>query len=156
MLRWVTEPRYETVYLVASHCPDDIFDALTGYDVRVWHLAVPIDEDTPDFMGEASVPGAHFTVGRAWPIAAIMGHCDLHFYGFDCSFPEDCTSHHAYGYEWTREEPVAVTYLGKRFVTTPGLLGQIDEFVKMRTMADGKFKIVVHGDSLAAAVCGVK
>lgn len=152
MLRWFTKPRYETTYLLASHCPGDIFDALAGYDVRLWHLAVPIDGDAPDFRGEPSVPGGHFIIGRAWPLAAIMGYKDLHFYGFDCSFPKDCTSQHAYDYEWTREEPVGVTCDGERFTSTLGLLSQLSVFMKMLATSPKQLKIKVHGDGLAGRI----
>lgn len=150
MLRWFRYPTKITTYLLASHCPDNIFDALAGADVRVWHLAVPIDEHTPDFRGEPSVPGGHFIMGRAWPLAAIMGFIDIHFFGFDCCFPEDCESQHVYDYDWTKEEPVAVTHNGTRFITTPGLLGQLKVFTEM--IPRSKSKITVHGQSLTASV----
>lgn len=149
MLRWFQYPQVGTKYLLASHCPADIFDALSGYRIYVWHLAVP---DPPDFRGESSIPGPHFIIGRAWPLAAILGYKDIHFFGFDCSFPEDCEDQHAYSYHWTKEEPVVAIYRGRRFVTTPGLLSQLEAFSKMRS---SKFKVTVHGDSLAASIEGI-
>lgn len=152
MLRWFTQPRYETTYLLASHCPSDIFDALADHDVRLWHLAVPDGPDAPDFRGEPSIPGGHFILGRAWPLAAIMGFTDIHFFGFDCSFPEDCPSQHAYEYDWTCEEPVAVNCGEKRFISTPGLLGQLSVFMKMLAQSPKHFKVTIHGAALAASV----
>lgn len=152
VLRWFQHPHPDVTYLLASFCPDDIFDALAGYDVRVWHMALPDGPRNPDFRGEPTIPGGSFIVGRAWPLAAVLGHTDFHFFGFDCSFEEGCESQHAYDYDWTKEEPVAVTNLGQRFVTTPGLMSQLDNFVQMRAAAQGRFKITIHGDGLAASI----
>ncbi len=153
VLRWFQHPHPDVTYLLASFCPADIFDALADYNVRVWHLALPEGPRLPDFRGEPTVLGGSFIVGRAWPLAVVLGHTDFHFFGFDCSFPEDCESQHAYEYGWTKEEPVAAIYLGRRFVTTPGLMHQLENFVKMLVSADDKFQITIHGDSLAAATC---
>lgn len=153
-LRWVTRKGPGTTYLVASHCPPEVFDALAACDVRVWHLDVGEGEGAPDFRGEPSVPGGHFIISRAWALAAIMGFRELDFFGFDCSFPDDCPSQHAYDYEWTREEPVVAKFQGRRFVTTPGLLDQLATFVQQLHRAENKFSITVHGDCLAAMVVG--
>lgn len=153
MVRWLQRPLAATTYLIASHCPASTFDALKDQTVRIWHLAVPEGENAPDFRGEPSIPGPHFIVGRAWPLAAVMGYRDIHFFGFDCSFPEDCEGQHAYDYDWTLEEPVGMTHGDKRFITTPGLMSQLQAFNEMRISGSDTFKITVHGDGMAATVC---
>ncbi len=153
-LRWLRRPHPDVTYLIASQCPPEMFEALKDHHVRVWHLAVPDGPYAPDFRCEPSIPGAHFIIGRAWPLAAVMGHRELHFFGFDCSFPADCEGQHAYEYDWTLEEPCGVTLDGKRFVTTPGLLSQMYEFSNMLMNSRGTFKVHVHGDGLATAVVG--
>lgn len=152
VLRWFQHPSPDVTYLLASHCPDDIFDALAAYDVRLWHLNVGGGGGAPDFRGEPSLPGGHFIVARAWPLAAVMGYRDIHFFGFDCSFPEDCVSQHAYGYEWSREDPVAVICGDQCFISTPGLLSQLKTFTQMLTTSGKQFTITIHGDGLVATV----
>lgn len=151
-LRWLRYPQKRTTYLVASHCPVAVFDALTGYDVRMWHLDVGEGEGAPDFRGEPAVPGGHFTVARAWVLAAIMGFREIDFFGFDCSFPKDCTGQHAYAYEWTCEEPVTAKFQDKEFITTPGLLSQLQGFIQQLHRSANRFSIRVHGKSLASSV----
>ncbi len=151
MLRWLRRPRRGITYLLASHCPQAMFNILAGYDVRVWHLDVPPGPDRPDFRGEPAIPGGHFIIARAWPLAAVMGYRDFHFFGFDCSFPEDCEDQHAYDYGWTLEEPCGVTVGGRRYVSTAGLLAQLQCIGDMVRNAPG-LAVTVHGDGLAAAV----
>lgn len=156
--RWLRTPSKAVTYLIASQCHPDLFKALEGYDVRLWHATVILAATAKplcDFRGEPEIPGADFVVGRAWPIAAVMGHKDVHFFGFDCSFPADCESQHAYAYDWVREEPVYVTceHTGERFATVPGWLAQLNTFNKMLAMSAGQFTVTIHGESLAASMC---
>ncbi len=156
--RWLTKPRISVKYLVASQCNPALFERLEGYDVRMWHATVIMaatGEALCDFRGEPEIPGADFVVGRAWPIAAVMGHKDIHFFGFDCSFPSDCESQHAYDYDWIKEEPVYATceHTGERFATVPGWMAQLNTFMKMLAMSAGQFTITIHGESLVASMC---
>src|ERR1700692_1436072 len=156
--KWFTKPQFGIIYLIASQCHPDLFEALDLCHVRMWHATVikaATNKALCDFRGEPEIPGADFVVGRAWPIAAVMGHKDIHFYGFDCSFPPACDSQHAYPYDWTKEEPVYVTieHTGERFATVPGWISQLNNFMKMLAMSGGQFQITIHGESLAASMC---
>lgn len=156
--RWLSKPSQVLTYLIASQCHPDLFTALKGCDVRLWHATVIMSADGKplcDFQGEPEIPGADFVIGRAWPIAAVMGHKDIHFFGFDCSFPADCESQHAYLYDWQREDPVYATceHTGERFATVPGWMAQLNTFMKMLAMSAGQFEITIHGESLAASMC---
>lgn len=146
---WLKRANQITKYLIASQCPQTTFDALRGHDIWLWHCALR-NEGDDCFRGEPAVPGGCTNLMRAWPIAAIMGHTDIHFFGFDCSFPADCHSQHAYAYDWTLDEVCAATCGGERFLTAPMWLAQLEVFVQMVKQAKGKFQIAVHGHSLAS------
>lgn len=155
--QWLTKPHTDVTYLVASQCHPDVFTRLSGHDIRLWHAFVIRDDGTGfiSFNGEPTIPGGDFVIGRAWPMAAVMGYSDLHFYGFDCSFPIGCKSQHAYDYEWAREEPCWATaeHTGEKFATTPGWMAQLNVFMKMLASSAGRFTVTIHGESLAASIC---
>jgi hypothetical protein len=148
MPRWLKHARRGICYLIASQCPATTFDALAGCQIMLWHSALRNEGDGDTFHGEPAVPGGCANLLRAWPIAAIMGFKEMHFFGFDCSF--DTQSQHAYAYDWTLEEPCAATCKGDRFLTAPGWLAQLNAFLQMVRQAKGRFAITVHGHSLAA------
>ncbi len=154
----MVSPVLGVTYLPASQCHTDLFDKLAGFDARLWHAFI-CDPDTGkevvDFGDEPSVPGGDCVVLRAWPLATVLGHRSLHFFGFDCSFPDDCESQHAYSYDWEREEKCYITIreTGERFATAPGWLSQIEMFMKMLAMSRGQFEITIHGHSLVASMC---
>lgn len=155
-VNWLKKPHKDVIYLIASQCDPALFKALKDYNVRLWHAFV-IREDGSDvvsFHGEPTIPGGDFVIGRAWPMATVLGHKDIHFYGFDCSFPPKCLSQHAYDYDWDTEEPcwVTVDFTGNRHLTTPGWMNQANMFVKMLTTSPD-FKITIHGDGLVADIC---
>lgn len=156
MTRWLQFPDPYTIYLIASQCPPATFDALRRHTIVLWHCAATNDpSDGPDFRGEPAIPGGCCNLLRAWPLAAVMGFKDIHFFGFDCSFPESCASQHAYAYDWTLDEVCTAISGGKRFYTTLIWLNQMDVFVKMYRQAQGKFAITVHGDGLVASAMSV-
>jgi hypothetical protein len=156
--KYLTCPNKNVCYLVASQCDEAVFAKLANYDIRMWH-AYAANKDTwneiTDYHGEPTIPGGDNVVLRAWPIASVLGHRDIHFYGFDCSFPIDCKSQHAYDYDWVVEDPIGVTHeaTGKRYISAPGWLAQLNVFMKMLALGVGQFNITIHGDNLVAAMC---
>lgn len=167
MAKFVTWICTKTNYLVASQCHADVFDAIKNTvdsdqqraKVLLWHATV-VDMETnqsiADFRGEPTISGGDAAVLRAWPLAAVMGFRDFHFFGFDCSFPPDCESQHAYAYGHDREDPIGVTvdHTGERFITTPGWIAQMNAFTRMLAMSHGQeFTVTIHGESLVASMC---
>lgn len=95
---YVARPRKDVRYFVASQCHEDVFDALKGYPVFLWHAGQDFPEDgvnEPDACLRAGWPGANWqivpgatTVGLRTP---MLGHhmCAgvdrFHMIGFDSS-----------------------------------------------------------------------
>lgn len=159
MAKFITDVDPDTHYLLASQCHPDVFDAVDRGGILLWHATV-VDMETnqsiADFRGEPTISGGDAAVLRAWPLAAVMGFRDFHFFGFDCSFPPDCESQHAYPYGHDREDPIGVTvdHTGERFITTPGWVAQMNAFTRMLAMSHGQgFTVTIHGESLVASMC---
>jgi hypothetical protein len=159
MGRFIQRSHPAVKYLLASQCHPSLFDALAGRLVYLWHAFIVAQDGTEvvDFRGEPTIPGGDAIVLRAWPLGAVLGHREFHFFGFDLSFPpEDSAGQHAYPYVLGGEEPVIVTTQdgrGKRFFTTPGWMEQLRVFMRMLAMSRDQFKVVIHGDGLVAEVC---
>lgn len=151
MARWLRYPHRTVTYLLASQCPPAMFDLLKDRNVWLWHCALRNEGDTC-FHGEPAIPGGCFNLARAWPLAAVMGHIDMHFFGFDCSFPQNCEGQHAYDYNWTLDEACSVQCGERNFLSATMWLAQLDVFMQIYRQARERFKITIHGDGLAAHV----
>ncbi len=153
MADFVKHAHLDVCYIVASHSHPAMFDALEGMNVRIWHVLYSNLIANINLRGEPEIGGGDGAILRAWPLAAVMGFRDIHFYGFDLSFPSECESQHAYDYGLLKEEPVGVIveHTGERFITTPGWVNQLNEFSRMLAMTRGQFEITIHGDGLVAA-----
>lgn len=123
-------------FLIASQCHPDVFDALEGYDVSMWHCAfgendalmeilAPWEESKPRIL----VPGGS-TVGlRALWLAAFSGFRKIHVYGMDSSYAAD-GSHHAYAQALNDGEAVLDVVRGdSRYRCAPWMIRQAEEMV---------------------------
>lgn len=156
MAKAIKQPHDKIIYLVASHCAPETFDLLQGKQVYCWHgLCGDPDSDRiiMEELGDVfAVPGGPAVTLKAWVLALALGHRDIHFFGYDCSFPEGCESQHAYTVPKVQcEEPVGITVLetGKRFLSNAGFVRQAQFFVDTYK-ALAPHKITVHGEGLIA------
>ena len=122
-VRFVRNPRKGITYLIAAHCDPTVFDALEGFDCRLWY---PLDYGLP-------VPvsiGGGTTVGlRAINIGYTLGYRDIHLWGFDGCIKEH---HHAYPQAENDDEPTKVVkYRGKDYIMTEWMCAQADNFEEL-------------------------
>lgn len=149
---------------VASQCHPDVFDALAGHEVVVWHngfgtneglkeILAPWWEEGPNQRPCVLVPGGG-TVGlRALWLCAFSGYRTIHLYGCDSSYADD-GKHHAYAQSLNDGEriiEVAMVSGGKerRYRCAPWMARQVEEF--RESWADLKREgvtIHVHGAGL--------
>src|SRR6185503_12920295 len=129
-------------FLVASQCHPDVFDALSGHEVVVWHNAYdggseklrdildPWWNEGPDAKPCILVPGGS-TVGlRTLWLAAFSGFRTIHMYGVDSSYADDGT-HHAYPQALNDQEVrVKVERKGRQYLCAPWMLRQSAEFTE--------------------------
>ncbi len=140
-----------TEHLVASQCHPDVFDALTGKNVTLWHVNTPgigeLLKDEPD--RPAYLIGGGTTVGmNAIALAFSRGYRQIHLYGFDSCCRGD--AHHAYAQSLNDgDRHNAVVYGNKNYICAPWMVGQAQEFMAIIPgyVADG-CTITVHGTGL--------
>jgi len=78
---FLTDAPRSTQYLVASKCHADVFDALAGRDVRLWH----VDEDgTPP--GLRTVQPSSSITGTALALMRALGWRKFEVWGWDACF----------------------------------------------------------------------
>lgn len=110
-------------YYIASVCHPDVFDAVNGHDVRIWHLK---DADSP----ENAVPGGTVCVTRAPYLALMLGYRDISLFGCDGSFAE---TNHVYGDGYERPDARLTVQVGNEFFETEvGFFHQASELGAMQ------------------------
>lgn len=122
----VEEQKAATDYLVASQCSPQLFDALDGSYVTLWHPSVEgVGEIAPD---GAVMIGGGTTVGlQTMSISYVMGYRHLHLFGFDSSYRN--SSGHAFVQPENDGEPVIeVEFARRKFRAAPWMVRQADEF----------------------------
>lgn len=144
------KPSRDVTYLVASRCHRDVFDRLSGHDVRVWHAQAD-EEPTRALLEEIGreeplVLGGSAAVTRSMYLAVAMGYRELHLYGVDGSFEDGQTHIRKSAVE---EKPMRVYLDGEWFDTTAWLCGQAEDFKLIGPILRNLgVKITVHGTGL--------
>lgn len=137
------KPNDETTYLIASCCAPEVFDALEGRRVIVWHA----------IQGECRPLGvSHFVLGgpsaatRAPHLLYMMGFREVHMFGVDSSY--DTLQTHVYENGHVNGGNIQVRVGMEMFITTPPMLAQAEYL--WNTTKD--FNIKIHGYGLSAAM----
>lgn len=135
-------------YFIASMCDPLVFDALEEQHVVMWHnfqgdLSIFGDETPYAIMGGCTV------TLRALNIALMLGWNDLHFFGFDSSFPSEGPE---YAYEGNPPsgKRILARAGGRVFETTTAWLAQATHFREMCLNMGFMFRPTIHGDGLIA------
>lgn len=149
--------RRPTTYLIGSRADPATFDALTGLDVRLWHVNDAPEQSFEQHGGWAMQPMVGMigspTVGlTGLLLLRYMGFTDFHLYGYDSCLVDD--QHHGYPQHWNDGESVlTVQFGGREFRATPWMLKQaelsIPQFEQMRRAG---CTIKVYGDGMIAWV----
>jgi uncharacterized Rossmann fold enzyme len=169
MANYLRAPDHGTKYLVSSHCNPTVFEALTGYDVTMWHCW-PIgagDQEARDFL-QTKTPGwvaigGGCTVGlRSLTIALMMGFSELHFFGFDSCMGISDDDHHVYPFTDDTKEFLGNIYnlkIGMGEANGPApreyrvagyQLAQADHYKQMLMAFGHLFTPTFHGPGLIA------
>lgn len=134
---------------IASQCHPDLFEALYGCNVIVWH-----EMSCADWLPEGVllIGGGNSIGTKALAGAWLLGYRNIHLFGYDSSYQE--LKHHAYDQAWNDQEPCGVAWVGKRkFLAAEWMLLQVEQFQTMSAeYANQGARIVVHGDGLLPAV----
>lgn len=142
------EPPAQTTYFVASRCAPQVFDALAGRNVVVWHLAEPAVADL--LMGRFVVPTATTVTLCAMWLGYAMGFRRIETWGWDGCYMADAPYSIAQAPTGSRHKVSIGSPEGPSFDTTGTWL---DEAREARAVLDeAPFSVKIHGGGMFAAI----
>lgn len=151
--KFLSRPHKDCTYFIASCCHPDVFRALEGFEVVMWHS----DQSDEEARYVASVyPDASLVLGgttvgtRALSVGSALGYRRFRVLGMDCSFSD---SQHAGGHPNPNPNEIEVTAYGRTFKTTTNLVLQMQDFFRHAAETQS-YQYVVQGDGLLQHVCG--
>lgn len=137
------------VYLIASCCALEMFDAVRGQDVRVWHNAGSPEEDA---AVRALDPGAWLVLGattvgsRAISLGSALGYRHFVLYGFDASFAAGLQHAGSHPNEATGTDLLRVKLAGREFDTSAQMFKSARDFLwQVGQMPDCRFTLMGDG-----------
>lgn len=142
LAKYFQTPNDHTTYLIASCCAPEVFDALEGRRVVIWHAA------QGDRSSGLMVLGGPTASTRAPHVLHMMGFREVHMFGVDSSFEGLKT--HAYVNGHMSGDNINVRVGMDVFITTPGMLCQAEYLWTIKKQFEGKFEI--HGAGLGPAI----
>jgi len=148
---FVQKPHKHVKYLVGAQCHPCMFEALEGYDVRLW--ISDADGVAELVKGREDKPivliGGGATVGmKAMFMGYVLGYRKFHFFGFDSSYRDE--QNHAYPQPLNANERRMEIQAGDRtFTCAPWMAKQAMEFQRQaRKLLELGCRLTVHGDGL--------
>jgi hypothetical protein len=146
-IEYLQNPNKDVIYLIASQCKPEIFDALKGYRVLIWNAGCDMVDEywRKNNRPEAVMGGGRACMTRAPFLAYYMGYRDIHLFGADSSLRDDGKSHVGAGSPNRGVRDIVCA--GREFNTPTWLAGQAQEFLELMSILEDA-DIVVHGDGL--------
>lgn len=144
---FVETPKKGVTYLIGASCHPDVFDALEGYDLKVWYPVNGAGED--DLIASSPVQiGGGPTVGlRAVNIGYVLGYREIHLYGMDGCLKD--SKHHAYPQPENDEKIVMdIIFLGEVYYCHTWMAKQAEFFIEFMKQNKYDMKIKVHSPGL--------
>lgn len=146
-IEYLRNPRQDIIYLIASQCKPEIFEALKDYQVYIWNPGCDMLDKywIENHRKEVVVSGGRACMTRAPFLAYYMGYRDIHLFGADSSLADDGKSHVGAGTE--NRGVTEIICAGRKFMAPLWMAGQAQEFNEMiDVLKDADIK--VHGDGL--------
>ena len=153
--RFVQNWHPDTKYMIASQSHPDVFDALEGADVTMFHLATNgrVRRVLHDYYMGYTVPvgGGNTVMLRTIPMMAMLGFKTMEIFGFDSC----CIDEENHIYEQTENDvgtSTTVTVGDREFFCYGWMHSQAQQFITVIEKMGDKFELVVHGDGLIAHI----
>lgn len=144
---WFKDAPDEPLYLLASQVHPDVFEALAGKRVRIWHL----DDTFEREMGLEPRFQAGFTIGcYALHVLNTMGYTHFDCYGYDSCYSLT-GEHHATSQPWRIGTPQPYQVGAQMFIAEPWMAAQVQEFLKQVEANRYNYTVDVKGDGMLAA-----
>ncbi len=157
---FVRDAPEETIYLVASKCHPDVFEALKDRDIRVWHV-----RDVPVPASVRAPLCCSITMCAMWEMRLAFGFTDLNVWGWDGAYLDG--EHHAGDQRQPTPNDVTINYGGeiiegpdgpeviggRNFETTRSWAAETDFAQQFMILADYfDMSLTIHGDGMVAAM----
>lgn len=150
---------HDVSYLINAVCHKDVFDAVEGKNVTVWHSFIDNESEHLEILNQHmdkpwGIIGTGNTVGLTSIILAyFMGYRKIHLYGMDSSYRDN--EHHAYAQGLNDGEATfAVWAGGKQYRCARWMMKQASDFQDIfRQMVVRGCTIMAHGEGLLPDVC---
>lgn len=150
-LSWFEDSPQESVYLLGSRIDPRCIDLLQRRNcaIYLWHLL----SDQERALGLEPMIGGGHTVGSAsLNLLASMGYTHFNLYGYDSCWSYD-GQHHASPQEWAVEPPKLFQIGEKQFLSSPWMLGQVEQMLSQVFNNRLDYTVKVHdGGMLDAAL----
>lgn len=143
----------ETEYLIASCCHPDVFKALEGRNIKLWHLDNGPESRSWARQHDPYVPcvSGGSTAGlRAFPISYVLGYRAIDVHGMDCSFDGDSQWAGAHSGERKGIEYIRIAGSARQFATNALMIQAAREAVTFWRTHDVPMK--VRGSGLMQAM----
>jgi hypothetical protein len=144
------EKQYAKAYLLASQCATEVFDAVKGREVYIWHASIDGLAELFQQHQNLTLIGGGTTVGlSAMCLAYTMGFRRLGLFGYDSSYRDD--KGHAAPQRRTEIESWTfdVTVGDRTFKSNAAMAKQAEIFPMVaKNLADLDCEIYVFGDGL--------
>jgi uncharacterized Rossmann fold enzyme/SAM-dependent methyltransferase len=149
-VKLIGQPHKDVEYLIASACHPKMWDHLTGYNVKLWHVFDSAEEGLRILPpGEWALMGGSSVGLRALSIARFLGFTDLHIFGMDGDIGK--SGMHADKHPNQPPGYSLVVYDGVEYKTTPSLLECARQtFKELDQMPD--VSVVFYGEGLVQAM----
>lgn len=161
--RFLKTPVPGCKYLLASQCHGDAFDLCTGREVIIWH-ACSAGQPELDMLNEFYFDHCFpVTLGttvaiRAISLMRILGFRSFDIFGLDSCWME--YRHHGYTQQENDQDGQVVVWLrpeghdelAERFVCSPWMMKQAEDFQQLIRERGNNFRLNVRGDGLIAAI----
>ena len=153
--RFVKRPVATCHYFLASQAHREVYDALIGYNVRIFHaLSVPRERAILEqyYMGSFyHINGGSTVILRSLSLFALLGYWKFEIFGFDSCYEDD--RHHPYEQkENDNHDLLQVAVDGKRFTCALWMYSQAKDFIDMVTHIGQDWEMRVHGNGLISHI----
>jgi hypothetical protein len=147
--KMANKPHPGVTYLVASRCHPELFKALAGQRVIVFHAlgGEPVEQFLASLNRmEPMVGGGSAGVTRGTHLAGAMGYTNMHLFGVDSSYADGST--HVSG-SVIDQQKMRLRVCGKWFITAPWMALQVADFklIGPHLLKLG-VKVTVHGTGM--------
>lgn len=156
-VKFFSRPQKKTRYLLAGQVHGDVFDALDGHDVHIWHGGAPSSVEKrilDSFYGKRwfDVWGGSSVGPRAIILSYILGIRELEVFGLDsCLMGKK--RHHAYSQP---ENDFGVEYIvkvhRKKFRMHGWMLKQFDEWLQLAPRLPDELRLTLKGNGALSYV----